>query len=149
MMAVDRLLNFYPPLDVAEPRTFIAGIGTLLGQYPGDFLTGIALDPGRGIPARIKHLNNLAVLKEVLDDLYNPVAMRIRREAVLNQPRQLPAPPRSAEEQARIDQQIENWRAQQRPTPEPVFDPPPPNERVARVLADIAARRARNEGEQV
>lgn len=106
--AVDRLLSFYPPLDVSEPELFIAGIGAILSKYPPELITA-AIDPS-GIPSRLKTLRSLAEINQVCSDLYDPIERQKRREAIANQPRALPSPPRSPELQAEIDRQIENWR---------------------------------------
>lgn len=101
---MDRLLSFYPPLDVGDPQVFITGIVTLLAQYPAELMAA-AIDP-RGIPARVRTLNSLAVIKQVCDELYAPIARRIERDRIANAPRALPRPKRTPEEQARIDAQV-------------------------------------------
>jgi hypothetical protein len=103
--AVDRLLNFYPPLDVSEPQAFIAALVMLFAKYPAE-LVSAAIDPVSGIPARLKALRSIAAIKEVCDDLYAPIARRIERERIANAPRALPRPKRTPEEQARIDAQV-------------------------------------------
>lgn len=108
-MAVDRLLNFYPPLDVADPRVFIAGIGAVLAKYPPELITA-AVSPD-GIPVRLTTLRSLAEIDEVCRDLYAPIARQRAREAIARQPRQLPRPRRTPEEQARVDEQVARWRA--------------------------------------
>jgi hypothetical protein len=106
----ERLLSFYPPLDVVDPKTFIAGIVSILAQYPEE-LMATAVAP-TGIPARIKALRSLAAIKEVCDELYEPIARRIERECIANQPLLLAKPKRTDEQQAEIDRQIAVWRAQ-------------------------------------
>ncbi len=103
-------MNFYPPLDVADPKEFIAGIVALLAQYPAELIS-VAVDPAGGIPARLKYLNSLAAIKEVCGELYEPIVRRMTREAALNAPRALPRPKRTPEEQARIEAQVAAWRA--------------------------------------
>lgn len=102
--AVDKLLNFYPPLEVNDPRAFIAGIISLFAQYPPE-LWREAIDPARGIPAKIKTLRSLAAIKEILDDLYEPIAMRLARERIASQ-KSLPRPERTPEQQAKINAQV-------------------------------------------
>src|SRR5690242_5605841 len=36
--AVDRLLNFYPPLDVNDARAFVAGLASLFARYPEEVI---------------------------------------------------------------------------------------------------------------
>jgi hypothetical protein len=97
--ATDRLLGFYPPLDVGDPEMFTAGLVALFAKYPPDLLA-TAVCPERGIPLRIKRLNSLNEVKEALDDLYEPIARQIER--IARQPRQLPPPPPTPEQKARI-----------------------------------------------
>lgn len=106
--AVDRLLSFYPPLDVVDAQVFISGIIAILAQYPPE-LIAIATDP-TGIPRKLKALRSLADIEEVCQDLYGPIARRIRRDAIARAPKLLPRPPRSVEEQARIDAQVASVR---------------------------------------
>lgn len=106
--ATERLLSFYPPLDVIEPKVFIAGIVAILSEYPAE-LHEAAVAP-TGIPKRLKTLRNLAEIEEVCRELYEPIARRKTREALANQPKYLAPPPRTAEEQAKIDAQVEAWR---------------------------------------
>lgn len=133
--AVDKLLNFYPPLDVNDPKAFIAGLVALLAQYPAELME-FAIDPARGIPSHLKSLHSLAAIKEVCDDLYEPIARRLHREALANAPRQLPPPPRTAEEQAKIDEQVEAVLNERKARVEP--DDP---QRPSRVQAWLAERK--------
>jgi hypothetical protein len=107
--AVERLLSFYPPLDVIEPKSFIAGVIAVLSRYPEELMRA-AVAPD-GIPMRVKNLRNLAEIEDVCRDLYEPIERRLLREAVENAPKRLPAPLRSAEQQEQIDQQVARVRA--------------------------------------
>jgi hypothetical protein len=111
-LATERLLSFYPPLDVSEPKVFIAGIVNVLAQYPAE-LHEVVVSP-TGIPSRIKDLRNIFEINQVCRELYEPIARRITREALENQPRQI-TKQRTAEEQARIDAQVAAWRFRANP----------------------------------
>jgi hypothetical protein len=100
-------LKFYGPLDVLEPKVFIAGIVAVLAEYPAHF-HAIAVAP-TGIPKRIKYLRSLAEIEDVCRELYEPIARKITREQLANQPRQIERR-RSPEEQAKVDAQVEAWR---------------------------------------
>lgn len=101
-------MSFYPPLDVSEPKVFIAGIVAVLASYPPE-LQDVAVAP-TGIPKRLKSLRNLAEIEEVCRELYEPIARRITRGVLENQPRQIEKL-RTPEEQARIDAQVAAWKA--------------------------------------
>jgi hypothetical protein len=109
--ATERLLKFYGPLDVLEPKVFIAGIVAILAEYP-PMLHAAAVAPN-GIPKRIKYLRSLAEIEELCRDLYEPIARRITRDAIASQPKQI-LRRRTAEEQAKIDAQVEAWRNSRR-----------------------------------
>lgn len=106
---MERLLNFYPPLDVNEPRAFIAGIVAVFSNYPVE-LHELAVAP-TGIPARLKYLRSLAEIEQVCEELYAPIGRRIERERIARQPRLLTRR-RTPEEQAKIDAQVEKVRKQ-------------------------------------
>jgi hypothetical protein len=106
--AVERLLSFYPPLDVSDPKVFIAGIVAILAEYPAQFYP-VVVSP-TGIPKRIKYLRNLAEIDEVCQELYAPILRSLEREKIAAQPKLLPRR-RTAEEQARVDAQVEAWRS--------------------------------------
>jgi hypothetical protein len=108
--AVDRLLSLCPPLDVTDPETFITGLVAVLNRYP-DEVVAEACGP-TGIPMRIGAIRDLARVAAVCDELLEPVTRRLERERIANTPR-LPAQgPRTPEEQAAIDAQVQRVRAQ-------------------------------------
>jgi hypothetical protein len=108
--AVQKLLGFYPPLDVNEPEAFIAGIATIFGKYP-DELVALAVEPD-GIPSRVKYLNSLAAIKAACDEIYEPIVRRMEREAIERGPKMLGRRRnRTPEEQAAIDEQVARVRA--------------------------------------
>lgn len=76
--AVDRLLKFYPPLEMDDPGTFVTGIIDVLAEFPEDLIETATMP--NGIPRRIKYLNNLAAIREACDELYAPIAREKRRQ---------------------------------------------------------------------
>jgi hypothetical protein len=67
-----------------------------------------AVDPGQGVPSRIKSLTSIAAVREVCEELYEPIQRRIERERAEASHQALlpPRGPRTPEEQARIDEQV-------------------------------------------
>lgn len=102
------MLKFYPPLDVIDPEAFIAGIGAVLVRYPQELIAAaVAHD---GIPMRVKTLRSLADVEWACSDIYEPIARRLAREAVTRQKLRIARQPRSAEQQAVIDEQVARVR---------------------------------------
>jgi hypothetical protein len=111
--AVDRLLDFYGALDVGDSDVFTAGLIALFAEYP-DEVIALAIDPVRGIPGRLKVLR-LASVREILDEINEPFRREIERKRRTEDARRGQVPPRSKrtpEEQARVDAQVERWRAE-------------------------------------
>lgn len=101
-------MKFYPPLDVTDPEAFIAGIGAVLSKYPPELIAAaVAHD---GVPMRIKNLRSLAELEQACSDLYDPIARRLARESIARQTLRITRQPRSAEQQAAIDEQVARVR---------------------------------------
>jgi hypothetical protein len=164
--ATDRLLDFLPPLDVGNPETFIAGITAIFASYPLEVIA-LAVDPVKGIPSRTDR-PTLKLITDVCDEIYDPIRRRQeydeRERARAAAPALLPRPPRTAEEQASIDAQVEGWRASAGIPPEGLHRQPvklPPSADAPydadvpktrddgrhgqRIAADLAARAARNQ----
>src|ERR1051326_631835 len=68
---VERLFSFYPPLDVGDPKAFLAGVVALMQNYPLDIVEEIC-DPVRGIPSKYKFAPNLAEIRNELEVLAEP-----------------------------------------------------------------------------
>lgn len=104
---MNRLLDFYPPLDVTNPETFVAGIVALFARYPAE-LQAVAIDPARGVRAHLTNnqITDVARIKLVLDELYEPIARRLAREAVAQPLALPPRGPRTPEQQAAVDAQV-------------------------------------------
>ncbi|MGZ6195515.1 MAG: hypothetical protein ACXWML_09820 [Candidatus Binataceae bacterium] len=108
---MDKLLSFYPPLDVVDPEAFTTALITLFAHYPAEVMTA-ATDPVQGIAPRCKYLR-LAEVREVLDEIAAPIMRQIAREIEAEHRRRTLPPTRekrTAEEQARIDEQVGAWR---------------------------------------
>lgn len=95
------MFDLLPPQDVGDPKAFLAAMIALFSEYPSEVGDRAVFE----IP---KHTDRptLKVAKCVLDDIYEPIAMRLRREQAEQQTKALPRPPRTAEEQAKIDEQV-------------------------------------------
>lgn len=106
MQAVDWLLKFYRPQDVGDPKYFMAALVHMFDSYPEE-VHALAVAPD-GIPARLRYLN-LKDVGDVLGDLYAPIERRMERERIANQPKLPPRGPRTPEEQARVDAQVNAW----------------------------------------
>lgn len=100
-------MSFYPPLDVSDPKIFVAGIVSVFTQYPAEVLAG-AVTP-TGIPQRVKYLRSLAEIREICEELYAPI-LRQRERGEVAAALRLPAPgPRTPEQQAAVDAQVAAW----------------------------------------
>lgn len=106
--AVDRLFDLLPPQDVGDPKAFMASVAAIFSQYPDAVVEQAAVGP-RGIATRTDR-PTLRLIKEVCEEFYGPILRDAEREALRNQPKPLPRPPRTPEEQARIDKQVADFR---------------------------------------
>ena len=107
------MLDFLPPLDVGNPKVFIAGITAIFASYPVEVMEA-AVDPVKGIPARTDR-PTLKLITEVCEEIYDPIRRRAeyedRQRARDSAPALLPRPPRSAAQQAVIDAQVASARS--------------------------------------
>lgn len=108
-MAVHRLFALLPPPDVGDPKAFMATAAAILAQYP-DAVVEAAVSGPRGIATRTER-PTLKFIKEVCEEFYQPILRDAERGALASQPKPLPRPPRTPEEQARIDKQVADARA--------------------------------------
>lgn len=158
--AVDRLFDLLPPLDVGDPKAFMASVAAIFSLYP-DAVVEAAVGGPRGIATRTDR-PTLKFIKEVCEEFYAPILRDAEREAIRNQPKLLARPPRTADEQAKIDKQVCDFRkrfgipdhTKREPVMPPSADLPyysPVSTVVAdgkhaeRVNASLEERRARNE----
>jgi hypothetical protein len=134
---------------VGDPEAFITAAAGIFAKYPDQVVTAAVSGPD-GIPTRTSRVT-LEIIKKVCEELNEPFVRAAEHEAVRNQPLLLPRPPRTAEEQARIDAQVASAR-EKLGIPVGGFTPRPYVEKLAdgdgkhseRIAADIADRRARN-----
>jgi hypothetical protein len=105
--SVSRLFALCRPQDVGDPKMFMAATVALFVEYPAE----VGEQAVFAIPKRTDR-PTLKAMREVLDDLYAPIARRIERERIASQPLMLAKPKRTDEQQAEIDRQIAAWRAQ-------------------------------------
>jgi hypothetical protein len=64
-LAAKRILGFYPEIPASDPKAFAAGLVQTLMTFP-EAVVQLAMDPVRGIPAKVKY-PNLAAMREHLD----------------------------------------------------------------------------------
>jgi hypothetical protein len=147
------LFDLLPPLDVGDPEAFIAGAVAILAEFPPEVME-CAVHPVHGIPKR----TDRPTLKMIHDSCAEHYARierdetrrRVREE--IESSREPPRKPRTPGQQAAIDAQVAAIR-QQLGIPEGglqrrgVQAPPMRHdpERTKMLLAELAARKARNE----
>jgi hypothetical protein len=110
MLNVEIMLGLVSPPDVLDPRDYMAAAIALFAKYPEAVMRRAAFE----VPQRSDR-PTLRLMREVLDELYEPVAREIeRRRAAESSIRGLPPPDakRSPEQQARIDLQVARVRAE-------------------------------------
>jgi hypothetical protein len=105
----ERLFKLLPPLDVTDPKSFMAETISILSGYP-DAVTERA---AHEIPRRTDR-PTLRLIKTVCDELLDPIERELeRRRAHENHiAGALPRPKRTPEQQARIDAQVASARQQ-------------------------------------
>ena len=150
--------------DAADGRIYLAGAVAILADYPPAVMEAIA-DPRTGTRV-LKDYPMLSDLRRACDELNAPFVREVARHAA-HESQLVLAPasrlPRTPEQQARIDAQLSDQKMRlirggslahnqhairQAPLPTPVGDGPMSSERRARLLADLAERKARNEAQQ-
>lgn len=110
--AVLRMFRVLPPPRVEDPEAFLALAIALFAGFPPDVMDEASLV----IPVRHKN-PQLADMREVLLEIYEPIARR-HRDQRLREAREPVRPPRTAEEQQAVDAQVARWRAKVGPVPE-------------------------------
>jgi hypothetical protein len=76
--AVNDLLKLLPPLDVGDPRAFIAAAVAIFASYPASIYAQV-LDPVHGLPSETAR-PTLADIKRACKRAYDPRAMELARE---------------------------------------------------------------------
>jgi hypothetical protein len=130
--------------DVADPRAFMIAATAIFAHYPAETWEGVL--------AEVKPRPELADIKAACERAYEPIERRTDRDRARLA---LPAPerlPRTSEQQAAIDAQVEAARLQLgMPDALPRRPDQPASDRhdgkhYQRIAADLEARRARKEG---
>lgn len=156
-LAAERLFNLLPPLDVGDPREFIAATVAILAEFPAEVMMR-AIDPVHGIPTRTDR-PTLKLIKAVCEEFHGPIMReeeRARARLAASMERPAPRPRRTAEQQAAINAQVAAWRRERGLPPDGVprrgefarearRSQPPISQTV---LADLEARKARKEQRQ-
>lgn len=156
-IAADRLFDMIGILSPGDPQVFCAAVVALMSHYPASVLRAV-IDPHSGIPGRRAEKKpwqtEIEFYKQVLDELYAPILADRERERRVEAMKSLaPPPPRTPEEQARIDAQVAAWRkanglpaegTRRRSAYRPMVEAGD-GKHAQRVLADLAARRARKQ----
>lgn len=103
------VINLLPPLDVTDPESFMAAMILLFNKYPEEVVEKAVFV----IPTRSDR-PTLKTIREVCDEIYAPIEREGRRQQIAAQPKELPRPERTPEEQARIDTQVMRCRRDMR-----------------------------------
>lgn len=112
-LAAGRLFELTLPPDVGDPKGLMTGAVAIFSNYPPEVMIA-AVDPVGGIPSRSDR-PTLKLIKDVCEEIYGPIRRNLeyvarQREREKNQ-LLLPRPPRTPEEQARIDKSVAEARA--------------------------------------
>lgn len=108
---VERLFSFYPPLDVGDPKAFLAGVVALMQHYPMDIVERVC-DPARGLPSTNKYAPNLAEIRNALEVVAEPWRRQMEREAIARQAaKALPPPIQDRSKRKTYEQIVEECRA--------------------------------------
>jgi hypothetical protein len=116
--AADKLFDLIGVRSPGDPQAFVAAVISLFTHYPLRVLRA-AIDPYHGIPGQRGRKqaweSEIEFYKKTLDELHAPILReeeRLHAEIEKRRTRllALPAPPRTAEQQERIDQQVADAR---------------------------------------
>lgn len=108
--AVSRLFAWCRMGDAGDPRVFLAGATSILADYPVEVMEKIA-DPRTGTEV-LKDYPSLHDLRMACDQLFAPIEREMERQEAHRShvAGVLQRPPRTPEQQARIDAQVEDAR---------------------------------------
>jgi hypothetical protein len=148
----DRLFGLIPPLDVGDPKRFIAATIAIFAEYPAE-----VMDQFPAAIAQRRDRPTLPLIRSVCEEVNAPYAREIeRKRAWDSHMRSLPPPeerPITPEERARRAAHAAEVRAalgigvsepKKHIAPEPRSD----GKHAQRIADDLAARKARKEAEQ-
>ena len=104
--AVDRLFAWCLMPDVPDPRYYLSGAIAILADYPAEVMEKIA-DPRNGTLV-LKDKPSLVAIRRACEQLYEPIERGAERRAAHKShvAGLLSRPPRTPEQQSRIDAQI-------------------------------------------
>jgi hypothetical protein len=139
--------------DVGDPETYLAGVITILSEYPVEVMNALS-DPRMGSRV-LRDYPTISQIRQACEILYKPIAgeeERAHRKRLAEKTRELPRPPRTPEDQQRIDEMIDAWRRSRgipqtglpRRTGQARELAQIPSERMRAVIADCDVRRLRN-----
>jgi hypothetical protein len=94
--AADALFRFCTPVDVGDPRAFLAAVIGIFMPYPTEVMEAVA-DPVRGLPSRVKR-PDLVDIRRACEEAYAPIERRLERERAIEQQRRLLETPRDPAE---------------------------------------------------
>jgi hypothetical protein len=94
--------------DTGDAETYLAGAVAIIAEYPRHVGEAFA-DPRSGT-RYLRDYPTLSALRRACDDVYEPMKRDDERASIHYFPRELPRPPRTPEEQARVDASITDWK---------------------------------------
>jgi hypothetical protein len=92
--ATDALFRFCTPVDVGEPRAFLAAVIGVFMEYPVEVMEAVA-DPVRGLPSRVKR-PDLVDIRTACEEAYQPIRRKRKRDEIAEQRRRALPPPERA-----------------------------------------------------
>jgi len=154
--ATHRLFSWCMMPDAGDPEVYLASVIAILREYPLEVMNALS-DPRIGSRV-LKDYPTISQIRLACDVLYEPIAReeeRTHRKRLAEKTReQFPSrPPRTSEEQQRINEKIAAWRRSQgipetglprRGSQAPEL-PYIPLERIRAVVADCDARRLKKD----
>jgi hypothetical protein len=83
--ATDALFQFCTPVDVGDPRAFLAAVIGVFMEFPIEVMDLVA-DPVRGLPSRVKR-PDLVDIRRACEEAYAPIWQQIERDRIAHQQR--------------------------------------------------------------
>lgn len=77
----NQLFDFYPPQEIGNPETFLAGVIELFEHYPSQVIA-TAVSPVYGIPSKYKFIPRISEIKEFLEARMAPIRREQERRAI-------------------------------------------------------------------
>lgn len=149
--AARELFDLLPPQDVTNPRMFMAAVVETLSNYHQSVITSAPI----AIAKRTNRLT-LKVVTDVCDELQDPIARKFERDrAAASHWLGLISPAKP--DQERRDKQVADYEERVKPQIVEALKPMPratvtssrdDGRHAARIAADLAARKARNQPQE-